>query len=115
MLISYIGSVWPIDDDIRCGVLLGSGDVVVHHHDDVLVGNPVRVDNLENSVWKTGLQCCPLYNLYICTSNAAQIHVLLRLNHTHRHPALKLPRGCAQLKYVTNLIVKLFAQKPSET
>lgn len=111
MLISYIGSVWPIDDDIRCGVLLGSGDVVVHHHDDVLVGNPVRVDNLENSVWKTGLQCCPLYNLYICTLNAAQIYVLLRLYHTHRHPALKLPRGCAQLEVCDKFNCETFCAK----
>ena len=42
----HIGPVWMIDDHSWGGVLLGVGDVVVHHDYDVVIRDAVGVDNL---------------------------------------------------------------------
>ena len=42
----HISSVRMVDDLSGGGVLLGVGDVVVHHDDDVVIRDAVGVDNL---------------------------------------------------------------------
>ena len=42
----HIGPVGVVDDHSGSRVLLGVGDVVVHHDDDVVIRDAVGVDNL---------------------------------------------------------------------
>ena len=42
----HIRAVGMVDDLPRGGVLLGEGDVIVHHHDDVVIRHPVGVHDL---------------------------------------------------------------------
>ena len=42
----HIGAVGMVDDLPRGGVLLGEGDIIVHHHDDVVIRHTVGVHDL---------------------------------------------------------------------
>ena len=42
----HIGAVGMVDDLPRGGVLLGKGDVIVHHHNDVVIRHTVGVHDL---------------------------------------------------------------------